>query len=84
MQCSLVFNQQPSRYVTDKAKIAFVIGSLTGRALAWASSIWRSESSTSSSFQLFYNEMRKVFDHPVSGKDIASSALTTTGTPQHS
>ena len=43
IQCSLVFSQQPLSYPTERAKVAFVIGSLKGNALAWASALWESE-----------------------------------------
>lgn len=76
MQCSLIFDQQPSRYVTDRAKVAFMMGSMTGRALAWATSIWESQSPILSSYQCFSDEMRRVFDHPVRGKDVASRLLS--------
>ncbi len=31
---------QPHLYTTEKAKIAFIISLLTGRALQWAETIW--------------------------------------------
>ena len=34
LQCSLVFEQQPQTYSTDKSKVAYVVGLLTGRAKA--------------------------------------------------
>uniref|UniRef100_A0A3B4V0N9 DUF4939 domain-containing protein n=1 Tax=Seriola dumerili TaxID=41447 RepID=A0A3B4V0N9_SERDU len=35
LQCSLVFSEQPTTYVSDEAKIAFLVSLLTGRATQW-------------------------------------------------
>ena len=35
-QCSLVFEQQPLTYATDKSRVAFVMSLLSERAAAWA------------------------------------------------
>ncbi|XP_016317290.1 protein LDOC1L-like [Sinocyclocheilus anshuiensis] len=40
LQCSLDLEMQPHLYTTDKAKIAFIISLLTGRALQCAETIW--------------------------------------------
>jgi hypothetical protein len=76
IQCSLVFSQQPLSYPSEKAKIAFVIGSLKGNALAWASALWESDSPVIENFGLFVAEMRKVFDHPVEGGDVAKRLIS--------
>uniref|UniRef100_A0A3B5QCC8 DUF4939 domain-containing protein n=1 Tax=Xiphophorus maculatus TaxID=8083 RepID=A0A3B5QCC8_XIPMA len=36
LQCSLSFNRSPLAYPHDEAKISFVLGLLTGKALRWA------------------------------------------------
>ena len=76
IQCSLVFSQQPLTYPTEKAKIAYIIGSLKGNALAWASALWDSDSPVNDNFDLFVAEMRKVFDHPVEGGDAAKRLIS--------
>ena len=40
LQCSLVVELQPQTYPTDKSRIANLIGSLRGEALAWAAAVW--------------------------------------------
>uniref|UniRef100_A0A8C9XZN5 Retrotransposon gag domain-containing protein n=1 Tax=Sander lucioperca TaxID=283035 RepID=A0A8C9XZN5_SANLU len=72
MQCGLVFDLQPNSYATDKARIAFVIELLRGRALDWASAIWERQDICMASYQEFTAEMRKLFDHPVRGRDAAN------------
>ncbi|XP_064875137.1 uncharacterized protein LOC135572058 [Oncorhynchus nerka] len=71
LQCGLVFDLQPYSYATDKARIAFVIELLRGRALEWASAVWERRDTCMTSYQGFTAEMRKLFDHPVRGKDTA-------------
>ena len=71
LQCGLIFDLQPYSYATDKARIAFVIELLRGRALEWASAVWERRDTCMTSYQGFTAEMRKLFDHPVRGKDAA-------------
>ncbi|KAK0133566.1 Cyclin-dependent kinase-like 3 [Merluccius polli] len=64
LQCSLVFELQPQTYATDKARIAYLIGSLRGEALTWATAVWERGSAACSDYSMFTEEMRRVFDHP--------------------
>ncbi|KAK7916542.1 hypothetical protein WMY93_012303 [Mugilogobius chulae] len=75
LQCSLVFDQQPHTYATDKSRIAFVISLLSGKASQWATAAWESNSEIFQSFVAFTNEMRKLFDHPLKGKEAAKRLL---------
>ena len=69
LQCSLVFAQRPLTYESDDARISYLMGLLRGNALAWATAIWDSQSPHLDSYMSFTTEFRKVFDHPVTGKD---------------
>lgn len=42
-QCSLTFELQPSSFPSDRAKIAYVITLLSGKALSWTRMIWLPE-----------------------------------------
>ncbi|KAJ8012627.1 hypothetical protein DPEC_G00044840 [Dallia pectoralis] len=64
IQYSLVFEQQPLSYPTDR------------NALAWASAVWDNQSPLSQSFVCFTTEMGRVFDHPVRGSVAANHLLT--------
>ncbi|XP_072134918.1 uncharacterized protein [Mobula birostris] len=75
LQCSLVFEQQSSTYSTDKSKIAYIMGLLRGSVLAWATAVWDNQPEIYSSFATFVAELRKIFDHPVRGKDTAKGLL---------
>ncbi len=39
-QYSLTFELQPSSFPSDRAKIAYLITLLSGKALSWASAVW--------------------------------------------
>lgn len=78
MQCSLVFEQQPSTYTTDRSKITYIMGLLLGNALALATAVWDNLPLVSSSYPVFVSEIKKVFDHPVRGRDAANRLLCIT------
>ncbi|KAK3551711.1 hypothetical protein QTP70_022574, partial [Hemibagrus guttatus] len=40
LQCSLALEMQPHLYPDDRAKVAFIISHLDGKALRWAEPIW--------------------------------------------
>ena len=56
--------------------MAYIMGSLKGNALAWASALWDSDSPVNDNFDLFVAEMRKVFNHPVGGGDAAKHLIS--------
>ncbi|KAL6461734.1 hypothetical protein MHYP_G00298790 [Metynnis hypsauchen] len=64
LQCSLVFEQQPSRFPTERSKVAYMISLLTGRALAWATSLWELDSPDTASGESFKRAMRTTFHNP--------------------
>lgn len=70
MQCSLVFEQQPRTYASDRSRICYLLSLLKGSALAWGSAVWEEQSpAVCQSYAAFTREMKKVFDHPVRGKE---------------
>lgn len=71
LRCSLVFDQQPLSYPSDRSKIAYVINLLRGRAARWATAIWDQQSPSLSSYHNFSEELRRVFDHPIQGQEAA-------------
>ena len=76
IQCSLVFSQQPLTYPNERAKIAYIMGSLKANALAWASALWDSDSPVNDIFDHFVAEIRNVFDHPVERGDTAKQFIS--------
>ena len=75
IQCRLSFDLQPAAYPTEHSRVAYVITLLTGRALAWATALYESNSPVCLSFSSFSEEMLKVFSPEVSGRAAANKLL---------
>ncbi len=76
LQCSLFVNQQPSLYPTDSSRIAFVCSLLTGKALEWATAVWRMDGSAFLTFDSFLQQFREVFEHSADGRNAGDQLLT--------
>lgn len=61
LQCSLYFEMQPQQFVNERAKIAFIISLLSGRALQWKRSIWDSQNPNKHSLDAFATHFKEVF-----------------------
>ncbi|KAI5608441.1 nephrocystin-4-like, partial [Silurus asotus] len=59
-QVELFIAMQPHRFVSDRAKIAFLISLLSGRALAWARALWSPNSVALASFATFTAHITEV------------------------
>lgn len=75
-QVSLVFDLQPLSYSTERAKIAYLVSLLSGAAREWGTSVWERQEGVCQSYQAFVGEMKKVFDHPIQGKDAGYRLLS--------
>lgn len=69
IQCEVVFSLQPSTYSGDRARIAYVISLLSGRARQWGTAVWESRAVCVERFSLFKEEMIRVFDRSVYGEE---------------
>lgn len=76
LQCALVFEQQPHTYASDKSRISFILGLLSGKASQWATAAWEANSRIFQSYTSFTAEMRKIFDHPVKGREAGKRLLS--------
>ena len=74
-QCSLIFQLQPSSFPNDQSKIAYIITLLAGRAREWGTAIWEAKSAACDTVDTFFDEMRKVFDRSVTGREAARELL---------
>ncbi len=74
-QCSLVFELQPSTFPSDRSRVAYIITLLDGRAREWGTSVWEANSPVCASLDGFTQEMKKVFDRSVSGREAARVLL---------
>lgn len=62
-QCDLHFRLNPGAFVSEQAKVAFMVSHLTGRAAAWATAEWSRDSNICQSLDMFQETMSKIFDH---------------------
>ena len=74
-QCTIAMELQASMLPTDRSRIAYVIAVLTGRAREWATAVWDANAACCSSFKLFSEEMQRVFDRSLRGKEAARELL---------
>lgn len=74
--CSVVFDQQPHTYSIDRSKMYYLMGCFRGSARNWATVVWEKQSLICGSFSDFTRAMRKIFDHPVRGKDAAKKLFS--------
>ncbi|KAG1967775.1 retrotransposable element [Pimephales promelas] len=70
-RCSMHFALQPRTFSNEQTKVAFVLTLLTGRAALWGTAVWENQNPCCASFQDLSNEMKKVFDRSVSGREAA-------------
>ncbi|KAK3556977.1 hypothetical protein QTP70_022326 [Hemibagrus guttatus] len=64
LQCSLALEMQSHLYPDDRAKIAFIISRLDGKALRWAEPLWSQNNPMMSSLSDFTKHFREVFGRP--------------------
>ncbi|KAI2645310.1 Transposon Tf2-6 polyprotein [Labeo rohita] len=69
---SLVFEFQPSRYPTDRSRIALLTSLLTGQAAEWATAVLKADGDIAHSYPAFTSELRTVFQHPESEVEVDS------------
>ncbi len=63
-------------YPTDDSRIAFVCSPLTGRALEWATVVWREDHSVFPSFSAFILRFKEVYEDPAGGKEAGEQLLS--------
>ncbi len=70
-KCSLFFSLQPVTFSTEEAKVALVLTLLSGCAALWGTAVWENKHPCCSSFHTLSEEMRRVFDRAVVGREAA-------------
>ncbi|KAK3572866.1 hypothetical protein QTP86_009049, partial [Hemibagrus guttatus] len=76
LQCSLVLEMQPHLYPDDRAKVAFIISHLDGKALCWAEPLWTQNHPAVSSLSSFLEHFREVFGMPAGDSSIGERLCT--------
>uniref|UniRef100_A0A9J7ZZV9 Retrotransposon gag domain-containing protein n=1 Tax=Cyprinus carpio carpio TaxID=630221 RepID=A0A9J7ZZV9_CYPCA len=64
-----LLTSSPAHQLTKESKVAFVVTLLSGRSDLWGTTVWEQGHHCCSSFQLFSEELRKVFDRAASGRE---------------
>lgn len=72
---SLVFQLQPTSFPTNRSKVAYIITLLADRARERGTALWDANSPVCSKFQDFADELIKVFDCLVQGREAACEML---------
>ncbi|MGL5596556.1 MAG: DUF4939 domain-containing protein [Aeromonas sp.] len=67
---------QPQTFVTERARVAFVISLLSGRALQWATPLWNNNANAVSSLSSFISQFRQVFGHTTSPLSVHDQLFT--------
>lgn len=75
-QCDLAFELQAITYSSERARIAYVITRLSGRALEWATPVWAKQGPVCATYRAFKTEMLLVFDQTTTGPDAARLLMT--------
>ncbi|KAL0157922.1 hypothetical protein M9458_045998, partial [Cirrhinus mrigala] len=69
---SLIFEFQPSRYPTDRSRIALLISLLTGQAAEWATAVLKANGDSAHSYPAFTAQLKAAFQHPESEVEVDS------------
>lgn len=76
MQCELHFELQAQMFPTERAKIAYLISHLTGRAEAWVTAEWTRRTMICVSFSDFSRAFTQIFQSFSPGREAARSLMS--------
>uniref|UniRef100_A0A8C9Z2Z8 DUF4939 domain-containing protein n=1 Tax=Sander lucioperca TaxID=283035 RepID=A0A8C9Z2Z8_SANLU len=74
-QCELHFELQAAAYPSDRAKVAFIISHLSGRAESWAAAEWSQKSVVCDSYSCFTKTFTWIFQHVTPGREAARALV---------
>lgn len=74
-QVQLTFNAQPSRFIQEAAKMAFIVSLLEGPPLSYFNALYEQHSPTVLSFAQFSTELKRIYDHPIRGQQAGQQLL---------
>uniref|UniRef100_A0A8C1ITY2 DUF4939 domain-containing protein n=1 Tax=Cyprinus carpio TaxID=7962 RepID=A0A8C1ITY2_CYPCA len=63
LQVVLYIEMQSQKFSSKRAKVAFLISLLKGKALLWEKAIWNADSAIINSYDAFMNHSKEVFGH---------------------
>uniref|UniRef100_A0AAZ1Y2D9 DUF4939 domain-containing protein n=1 Tax=Oreochromis aureus TaxID=47969 RepID=A0AAZ1Y2D9_OREAU len=62
----MLFECQPTKYATARAKVALLTSLLSGQAQEWAAALYYNKSAACNDYALFVEELKKTFVPPSS------------------
>uniref|UniRef100_A0A8C9YB56 DUF4939 domain-containing protein n=1 Tax=Sander lucioperca TaxID=283035 RepID=A0A8C9YB56_SANLU len=74
-QCELHSELQAAAYPSDRAKVAFIISHLSGRAESWAAAEWSENSVACDSYSCFTKTFTRIFQHVTPGREAARALV---------
>lgn len=75
-QCEIVFEMQPSAFPTERAKVAYALSLLTGRARKWGMAEWMARTDCCFTFADFGSELTWVFNLSCYNAAVSPSLMT--------
>ncbi|KAM9729681.1 uncharacterized protein ACNS7B_017152 [Menidia menidia] len=75
-QCEICFELQPSCFPTDRARVAYVISLLEGKARLWGASEWQIDTAACHSYAEFARELTRVFSPVLPCRESSRGLLT--------
>uniref|UniRef100_A0A8C6L166 CCHC-type domain-containing protein n=1 Tax=Nothobranchius furzeri TaxID=105023 RepID=A0A8C6L166_NOTFU len=76
LQCKLAFERSPSAFISDSAKISYIVGLLRGRALMWAEAKSHDDSFLQGPYNAFLSDFKLTFGRHKSVSDIRKKLWT--------
>lgn len=70
-QCEIHFEQHAPFFPTERAKVAYAVSHLAGRAESWATAEWQNGSACLSSFSAFSEALKQIFQQVTPGREAA-------------
>lgn len=74
-QCTIHFELQPQNFLSDRAKVVYIISLLSGKALSWAAPLWELNDPVVSSLSDFLKLFQNIFEEPGCVSSAANSLL---------
>uniref|UniRef100_A0A8C5WG21 DUF4939 domain-containing protein n=1 Tax=Leptobrachium leishanense TaxID=445787 RepID=A0A8C5WG21_9ANUR len=74
VQVDVHFKLNPQMFITDIAKVGFMINHLSGRALTWANPLWEAEKPIVLNYKEFIAELKRTFN-PTRKAKVAGKSL---------
>ncbi|KAL2102227.1 hypothetical protein ACEWY4_001395 [Coilia grayii] len=76
--CDFIQRLSPGHFPTERAKVAYIITRLTGKALDWATALWSHRNPDCLTSERFMDALKRVFDDGLTQRQASSRLLSLT------